>query len=159
MIRIRNLSLLLVLICGLASCSKWVEGEYKDPDIELVHVEVVRAKLLEQQFILHFRIDNPNPMILPVRGLDYNLQLNGIKFAEGESRERFTIPAYGRKTFQVPIRTNLWRHLKKLVGMLEKPNKPVAYRLQAEVETGLLVAHKVHLSREGEIIPGDFIPE
>ena len=33
------------------------------------------------------------------------------------------------------------------------------YRLQGEVKTGLMFGRSVHLRRNGEIIPGDFIPE
>ena len=159
MIRITCLFLFFAMTFGLTSCSKWPAGEFKDPAIELLQVEVVKARLLEQEFILHFRIENPNPMILPVRGMEYSLNLNGIRLAEGEATERFTVPAYGRQTFAVPVRTNLWRHMKDVVRMLKKPDEPVLYRLDAQVQTGLLFAHKVQLKRSGEIIPGNFIPE
>src|SRR5690606_15927894 len=122
-------------------------------------VDVVKARLLEQQFVLRFRIDNPNGVSLPVRGLVYDVTLNDIPLADGESSTWFTVPAYGRMEFDVPVRTNLWRHMKYIVKLLEKPDQPIRYRLQGEVKTGLLFGRSVHLSRKGEIIPGDFIPE
>jgi LEA14-like dessication related protein len=57
------------------------------------------------------------------------------------------------------VRTNLWRHLKQIVSLLEDPNKPISYQLQGEVKTGLLFGRSVHLERKGEIIPGNYIPE
>ena len=159
MIRITCRFLFFALVIGLSGCSKWGSGQFSSPNIELVNVEVVKAKLLEQEFILHFRIDNPNPMMLPVNGMEYSLQLNGMRLAEGESNVRFTVPAHGSKSFQIPARTNLWRHMKEVVKLLKKPDRPVLYKLEAQVETGLLLAHKVQLNRSGEIIPGTFIRE
>ncbi|VFT42184.1 lipoprotein [Pseudomonas aeruginosa] len=41
---------------------------------------------------MRFRIDNPNDFSLPVRGLQYTVQLNDIQLAEGESGQWFTVP-------------------------------------------------------------------
>ncbi|MNW10568.1 hypothetical protein D3C71_2078130 [compost metagenome] len=59
----------------------------------------------------------------------------------------------------MPIRTNLWQHLREVVKLLKKPDQPIPYRLEGELKTGLFIGNDVHLSRYGEIIPGDFIPE
>lgn len=158
-IRILSLSMFFGLISGLAGCSSWTSGDFKDPEVRLVKVDVVRAKLLEQHFTLRFRIDNPNNVSLPVRGLEYVVHLNQIKLADGKSDARFTVPARGHHSFDVPVRTNLWRHLRQIVKALEKPDKPIPYRLQGKVKTGLMFGRSVHMSRNGEIIPGKFIPE
>lgn len=136
-----------------------MSGGFKDPDVQLMKVDVIKARLLEQEFRLYFRIDNPNGVSLPVRGLDYSVHLNDMKLAEGHSNAWFTVPAHGHHVFEVSARTNLWRHVRQIVKMLEKPDTPIRYRLQGEVKTGMLFGRRVHMSRNGEIIPGDFIPE
>ena len=158
-IRILSLLMFFGLLCGLGGCSSWSSGDFKDPEVRLVKVDVVKAKLLEQHFTLRFRIDNPNNISLPVRGLEYVVHLNQVKLAEGESDVWFTVPAHGHHSFDVPVRTNLWRHLRQIVKALEKPDKPIPYQLQGSVKTGLMFGRSVHMSRNGEIIPGDFIPE
>ncbi|ANI13784.1 LEA14-like dessication related protein [Pseudomonas citronellolis] len=134
-------------------------GSFESPDVKLMKVDVVKARLLEQQFTLHFRIDNPNDFSLPVRGLAYKVKLNDVDLAEGESSVWFTVPANGRQFFEVPVQTNLWRHMKYIVKLLEDPDKPIRYSLEGDVKTGLLFGRTVHIARNGEIIPGDFIPE
>lgn len=158
---IRTLSLLILfsLFSGLSGCSTWMSGGFKDPDVRLIKVDVVKAKLLEQHFVLRFRIDNPNGVSLPVRGLDYSVYLNEVKLAEGESSTWFTVPAHGHHEFNVPVRTNLWRHLRRIVKLLEKPEEPISYRLTGEVRTGMLFGRDVQVARNGEIIPGHFIPK
>lgn len=154
-----RLSFLLAVLSGLAGCSTWFTGGFEEPRIELRNVELVKARLLEQQFNLTFEIDNPNNIRLPVRGMVYSLHLNGVELADSQSDTWFTVPAHSRRSFEVPVRTNLWRHLKHMVRLLEKPEQPIRYQLKATIKTGWLFGRKVHLRRDGEIIPGDFIPE
>lgn len=158
-IRIISLLLFFGLLSGLAACSSWMTADLKDPDVRLVNVEVIRAKLLEQRFVLRFRIDNPNDISLPIRGLDYSVHLNQLKLADGTSDASFSVPAHGHHEFEVPVRTNLWRHMRQIVEALEKPEEPIRYRLVGVVKTGWFFGRSVHIARNGEIIPGDFIPE
>ncbi|MBX9914589.1 MAG: LEA type 2 family protein [Pseudomonadaceae bacterium] len=149
----------LALLLGISGCSSGLTDDLQDPIVRLLKVDVVKAKLLEQKFVLRFRIDNPNDLSLPVRFLRYKVKLNGVPLAEGESDRDFVIPANGHQNFEIPVRTNLWRHLKQIVSLLEDPNKPISYQLQGEVKTGLMFGRSVHLERKGEIIPGNYIPE
>ncbi|WP_454254875.1 LEA type 2 family protein [Pseudomonas sp. Marseille-Q8238] len=158
-IRIIALTIGLGLLASLAGCSTWFTSEFQDPEVRLVKVDVIKARLLEQQFMLRFRIDNPNASSLPVRGLVYSVTLDGIPLAEGESSNWFTVEAHGHQTFEVPVRTNLWRHIKDIVRALENPDEAIRYSFQGQVKTGLLFGRSVHLVRNGEIIPGDYIPE
>jgi LEA14-like dessication related protein len=154
-----RICIILSLLLGLSGCVSWFTGDFQPPEVRLIEVEVVKAKLLEQRFTLRFRVDNPNPSELPIRSLSYAIHLNGTRLAEGESSQWFSVPANGHTEFEVPVRTNLWRHLKNIVKALEDPDQPIRYSLRGEVKTGLLFGRSVHLQRNGEIIPGDHIPE
>ena len=46
-----------------------------------------------------------------------------------------------------------------MVKLLKKPEQPIPYRLEGTLETGLFIAHYVHLARNGVIIAADLIPE
>ena len=151
--------LLLMLIVNLGGCASWFSDESVEPAVHLVKVEVVRAKLLEQKFILHFRVDNPNDSDLTVRGLEYRIHLADILLTEGEHEHWFTVGPKRSAYFKVPIRTNLWPKVKDVVKMLKKSDQQIPYRLQGEMETGLFIAHYVHLERNGVIIPADLTPE
>jgi LEA14-like dessication related protein len=149
----------LFLLSGLSGCASWFSDDEPDPQVHLVQVEVVRAKLMEQKFILHFRVDNPNDSDLTVRSLEYRIHLGDMLLAEGEHEHWFTVGPKHSAYFKVPIRTNLWPKVRDLVKMLKKPDQPIPYRLEGELETGLFIAHYVHLARNGVIIPADLIPE
>jgi LEA14-like dessication related protein len=151
--------LTLFLMLTLGGCASWFADDTLDPQVHLIKVEVVRAKLLEQRFVLHFRVDNPNDSDLRVRGLEYRIHLGKLLLAEGEYEKWFTVAPKSSGYFKVPIRTNLWPQVREVVKLLRKPTKPIPYRLEGVLETGLFFGHDVHLARNGEIIPANFIPE
>ncbi|MCZ4127438.1 LEA type 2 family protein [Stutzerimonas balearica] len=151
--------LLLSLLGSLTACSTWFSNNFVDPKVHLTKVEVVKARLLEQQFMLRFRIDNPNDHSLPVRGLRYKVHLNEVELADGESSGWLTVPAHGFEYYEVTVHTNLWKHMKYIVRLLEKPDRAIRYSLDGELKTGLMLGRAVQISTKGEIIPGNFIPE
>lgn len=149
----------LLLFVGLGGCASWQGEEAPEPQVHLVKVEVVRARLLEQKFMLHFRVDNPSDSDLTVRGLTYRIHLGDLLLTEGEHEHWFTVSPRHSAYFKVPIRTNLWPQVRHVVKLLEKPREQIPYRLEGELETGLFIAHYVHLERNGVIIAADFIAE
>jgi len=151
--------LTLFLTLGLGGCASWFDDDLPDPEVHLVKVEVVSAKLLEQKFLLHFRIDNPNDSDLTVRSLEYRVHLGDILLADGEYEHWFTISPRHSAYFKVPVRTNLWSKVRDLAKLLKKSDQPIPYRLEGELETGIFIAHYVHLARNGVIIAADLIPE
>ena len=154
----RILALLIVLLMA-SGCSTFSSDDTRDPDVKLLKVDVVKARLLKQDLKLRFRIDNPNDSNLWVRGLRYKVVLNDMLIADGEYSDWFIVKANGHKHFSVPIRTNLWEHLKDITRMLGKPNQPIHYRLEGTLKTGFLFGDSVRIGRDGDIIPGDLIPE
>lgn len=157
--RLAHCLLILALCLGLGGCASWFTSDEPDPEVHLVKVEVVRAKLMEQRFVLHFRIDNRNDSDLTVRGLEYRVHLGGILLAEGEHEHWITVNPKSSRFYKVPIRTNLWPNVKDLVKQLKNSPQGIPYRLEGEMETGLFIAHYVHLARNGVIISADLIPE
>jgi LEA14-like dessication related protein len=151
--------LTLLLLLSLGGCASWFGDDEPEPQVRLVKIEVIRTKLLEQKFLLHFRIDNPNDSDLTVRSLEYRIHLGDLLLTEGEHEHWFTIGPKQTGYFKVRVRTNLWPQVRDLVNMLKKPDRPIPYRLEGELETGLFIAHYVHLERNGVIIPADLIPE
>ena len=149
----------LAMLLMVSGCTSWFDSGDKDPDVHLEKVELVQAKLLEQRFKLHFRVDNPNDSTLTVRGLSYTLYLGSIKLTEGENEHWFSVQPKSSADYVIPVRTNLWPQVRPLVKLLETPDQPIPYRLEGTLQTGLFYGYDVHLMRKGEIIPGDFIPE
>jgi len=149
----------LLMLLTLSGCASWFDTDTRDPEVRLVRVELVKARLVQQKFRLHFRVDNPNDDNLTVRSLHYRLYLDDWLLSEGESEGWFTVEANNHASLVIPARTNLWEHLRDLSRRLKHPHEPIPYRLEGELETGILLRHDVHLERKGEIIPAEITAE
>ncbi|MGH8439068.1 MAG: LEA type 2 family protein [Pseudomonas sp.] len=154
-----RLLLFSFLLLQLTGCASWLSDDYRDPEVHLVKVEAVKVRLLEQEFVLHVRVDNPNDGRLFIRNLTYTVRLNDLLLAEGKESLWRSVGGHARRTFKIPVRTNLWQQLKPLAKMLRKTDRPLRYRLDGELNSGLIFTRELHLSRSGEIIPGDLLPE
>ena len=158
MITATRLLLLGALLGLLAGCASWGDDDTREPELHLDKVETVKARLLQQEFVLHLRVDNPNDSRLFIRNLSYSVWLDDLLLAQDDVSLWRSVGGHARRTFKITARTNLWQHLKPLAKLL-KSEQPLHYSLQGELATGLLIHRDLHLSRSGEIIPGDYKPE
>lgn len=150
--------LLASVMVLLAGCVSWGGDDWREPQVHLVKVETVKARLHQQEFVLHLRVDNPNDSRLFIRNLAYAVRLNDLLLVDDQASLWRSVGGHQQRTFKITARTNLWAHLKPLAKLL-KSKQALRYRLDAELNTGLVIFQSLHLSRSGEIMPGDFIPE
>ena len=111
-----RLPVILAVAALLAGCAGLGQLD-KPPRVTLAGLEPVQVELLEQRFVALLRVQNPNPVALPIDGLEYTLAINGSDFAEGVSSQRITVPAYGEKTLEVGVVcsiVSLFRQLEQL---------------------------------------------
>lgn len=118
----------LTVLTGCASLSTNMEP----PRVSLSNVRVLGVTLLEQQYVLTMRIQNPNDRALHISGLSFELDINGEKFANGVSNQKVTIPGYGQGTLDVTgtsTLAGLLRQLSELEHMQE-----LKYELKGKVK-------------------------
>lgn len=142
------ISLLLSNGCAMFGSS------YIKPEVSLANVEMLKANLWEQSFRLRLRVDNPNDRSLPIRGMHYEIYLNNARLATGVSDQSFNVPAYGSEYFELNVRSNLWRHLRDMIKLVET-QKPVDYRIEGHIRTGLLFSPTLTLREKGTLNPAD----
>ena len=63
--------------------------------VTLSDIQPGEMGLLEQEYLIKIRVQNPNNVEIPVSGLSYRIELNGKYFAKGVSKQDVTIPAFG----------------------------------------------------------------
>ncbi|WP_312934803.1 LEA type 2 family protein [Pseudomonas sp.] len=150
--------LLGALLSLLSGCMSWGTREWREPQIHLVKVKTVKARLHQQEFVLHLRVDNPTDSRLFIRNLDYSVKINDIPLVVDNASLWRSVAAEDSRTFKITVRTNLWRHLKPLARLI-RSKKPLMYSLDADINTGVFFHDTLHVSRSGEILHGDFLPE
>lgn len=103
------------------------------PNLSIVSIQVTSATLWEQRLTVRMHVRNPNNVALPVKSLEYALEVEGQPFASGVSDSSFVVPASGETEFDMSMTTNV---AGTLVNLLARPGalgQSVAYRLTGKV--------------------------
>jgi LEA14-like dessication related protein len=146
--RARTLLAAVALLLALTACSSLVP-RLEPPQLTVVGLEVVKADLLQQQLRVRMHVHNPNDRALPVRGIEYTVEVAGEEFAHGDSDRDFTVPALGDFEFDVNVYANAAPVLLKYA--LGGRRDAVPYRLVGKVRLASGLIRNVPFSQSGEL--------
>ena len=76
---------------------------------------------------------NPNDRALPIRSLEYTVEVDGQEFASGASVDSFVVPPLGEAEFDVSGTTDLANGLIGLLGHAGSGKNEVGCRLVGKV--------------------------
>jgi LEA14-like dessication related protein len=141
--RLRAVALAAILL--LSACSTL---RLTPPDLQVVNVSLVGGSVLRQDLRVRVRVDNPNDVELPVRGISCEVQLAGDTFATGESERDFIVPALGSREFDVDVSANAAAALLRVLGSREKVTD---YRVVGKVHLAKGVLRSVPFEHKGQL--------
>jgi len=123
------------VLFALAGCSAF------RPKIEPLRLMVVMAgmtstDMFSQSFLVRLHVENPNDREIAVKGIDYQLFLQGDSFAEGLTNRPFKLAAKGETEFDMTVRTNFMSSIGRLVSRLNGARK-VDYSIEGTVLTDI----------------------
>jgi len=138
----------MVLLAGCASLGTKLET----PRLSLVGIQLQDASFFEQRLRVRLRVQNPNDIVLPVRGLDVQFELDGEDFAQGVSERAFDVPAFGEAEFDMLVTANAATALLRILdkdrgGRLEA----LDYRIRGKLSTSLGLLRSVPFDERGKI--------
>ncbi|MCH9699080.1 MAG: LEA type 2 family protein [Gammaproteobacteria bacterium] len=126
---------LIALCFFLASCSHF-PSRIEPPTITLAGIEPLNMTLFEQTYRLQLRVQNPNDFDLPLEAMNYVLELNGSRFANGVSREHVTVPAYDSAIIETEVISSTVSLFSQIQDFALKGNGNFEYRLIGDVNVG-----------------------
>jgi len=130
----RRLWLILFVLMAPAGCA--TPEKFEPPSIEIANLELGAGGLFSQQFRLDLRIGNPNDFDIPLNGLAFKLDVNGLPFAEGLSNTTITLPRLGYASLPVTGSTNTLSLVQQLVSLSTRDR--IDYRLHGTAHVGRL---------------------
>ncbi|MDO9241392.1 LEA type 2 family protein [Methylicorpusculum sp.] len=114
----------------LSACSYFV-SDFKTPHLSLVGISPIALGLFEQRFKLKLRVQNPNDAALSIKGMQYFLDVEGYKFAQGVSDQEITIPEFGDQVMSLPVSSNL----SVLLRLLKRArHEKLSYELRGDIQ-------------------------
>ena len=146
--RVRRLTLLMLLALGIGGCSL-LNPHFERPRLSLAGVEMQGTQLLKQRFRVRIRVENPNDRALPIRALDFTMQLGGEDLGVGAIEAPFTVPARGEAEFATIVTTDLATTLLKILPRIKDSSQPIEYRLSGTVTTDLAFVKSIPFDQRG----------
>ena len=131
-----NRILIILVFLGLSACSLFVP-KLEKPTLSVVRVQMLKSDLWHQEFKVRIRVQNPNDRVLPIKGIVYQLDVEGQELAHGMSGDSFIVPALGEAEFDMSVSANM---ANMLIKLLNKGGSDVEYRIYGKIDlsAGLL---------------------
>jgi LEA14-like dessication related protein len=123
------LSAMLALLTACAGGSPKMEPL----SVTLSDIQPGQMGLLEQEYLIKIRVQNPNNTEIPVIGLSYRIELNGKSFAKGVSKQDITIPAFGEVVLDATAVGGLSGILNQVAQLQKGVPDKVSYRLSGKL--------------------------
>jgi len=139
-----------VLMVGLLSCSA-LTSKPESPRVTLVGLKLISVELLEQRYQVSLRVKNPNSFALPVRGIDFRLDINDQAFADGVSNQSIDVPAYGENVIELEVSSNLFQVFHQFQSLQESQSPGFEYRISGSMATGVY-GQKLPFDFSGELL-------
>lgn len=121
---------LLILTSITVSCAGMTEGLVQSPRLSVTDVQIAGIQLDRQYIRLKLDITNPNPVLIPVRGFTYKLDINDIEFSSGFNETYMDIPASGKESVDFIISGDL---LSFLMNNRIRGSESVRYSLSGDI--------------------------
>jgi LEA14-like dessication related protein len=148
----RSLRGALVLMAFFLSACSGLGPKLETPRLSIVSARLVSADVFSQQFSIRVHVQNPNDRALPVKGLDYELFLEGDSFAEGVSNKPFVVPPLGEQEFDMTLRTNFVSSIGRLMSRMESANADkVRYTLSGKVFVDIPLVRAIPFNESGTV--------
>ena len=132
---------------SLSACVPHLEK----PQVQVLGIEKQSIQLLEQRFLVHLLVTNPNAQALPIQSVTYSVTINGEEFARGELRDSLVVVARGSTQVDLPLTTNLHSGLGKLITLLTQGADSFDYRVVGEVKTGMTFFRTLPFDQQGSV--------
>jgi LEA14-like dessication related protein len=144
-------ALLVFSALALAGCAAMLP-KLETPRLSLVSLRLQDASFFEQRLLLRLRVQNPNKLALPVRGIKLDFELAGEDFAQGVTARAFEVPALGEAEFDMLITSNAATALLRIAKAGRARDKEsIDYRIRGTLSTSLGLLRSVPFEEKGSI--------
>ncbi len=134
----------------LAGCSSLGGIKLEKPNVTLAGLSVAQMDLFEQRYLVKLRIQNPNDVALPIKGMNFNLDINDKQFARGVTSKAVSIPALGEGVVEVEVVSSIMRIMDQLRALEAGRLEGLNYALTGNLILSKLVP-KLPFEAKGEL--------
>jgi LEA14-like dessication related protein len=125
----------VVMLNGCAVLQSAIEA----PGVTLNNLQALDMTVFEQRYAVTLRVQNPNPVPLPISGMNFQLDINDTELGRGVTNEAVMVPAYGEALVKINLVSNLMRVFNQIRALESGKSQSLRYRLSG----GLSVSNRM----------------
>jgi LEA14-like dessication related protein len=134
--------LLLPLLTGLllpAACGSLTPG-FQQPQISVTSFALApQSTSLAPHFNIGLRVTNPNRVPLPLRGISYEVEVEGNRILNGANPTLPTVGAYSSADFVIEAAPDLFGGARLLADLMTRQRSSLGFTFRARIDTGSLL--------------------
>lgn len=135
----RRRALLAMAGLILAGCAGIRSEDFEPPRLSLSSFRMLPSDGIAPRFLIGLRVINPNRTSLNLRGLSYDVELEGHRFLSGVAGNLARVPAYGESDIEVQAGLDLMSGLRLFNDLLNDPQRDrFRFNLRARLDLGAL---------------------
>ena len=151
----RQTIILLFLIMLFQGCSSLQQAEQLmsgiQPTGEVKGVKLSGLDLRGIDLLFDVEVDNPNPVVISLDGLDYDLKLLDRSFLKGQQSMGMSLAADGKSQVKLPVRMEFEQLLKHYSDLSKRDEVPYQLDLGLGVDVPLLGRVRLPVSYQGRL--------
>jgi LEA14-like dessication related protein len=124
-------ALLILFLSGCAS----INSDYEQPKVDLVGISKSETDTAALQFTLQLNIVNPNAETMNLRGLYYELSLDGIEVIRGTAQNIPPIEGYNNAIVSVSSSASLVNSVRLATRLMNTTGNEIPYELRTKLGT------------------------
>ena len=138
---------LVVLLAGLGGCV--TPEKVQAPTITFQNVKLLKAEGFTQRLEVELLVSNPNDFDIPLTGMKFTMQMNGLDFGQGLLNRRVDIPRLGRAVVPVEVTVPVLAVFKQIQAIQKK--KSLTYRVAGTAYLDHLLLPSIDFDRTGKV--------
>lgn len=140
----------LGLVCATLLGGCGVIPKLEAPKLSVVSMKLQSADIFSQRLQLRMRVLNPNTRELPIKGINYRIEVNDAELAQGATDAAFVVPAMGEAEFDVQVTANLAGALVKFLTRGGN-SETLDYRLIGSVSLSSGLLRRIPFDERGSV--------
>lgn len=124
---------IIVFIVSFAGCAG-LEKHIQTPTVHFAGSKIKSASLYDAAIDFIIRVDNPNPIALPIHGLNYTVDINGTKMLSGSAQPGTELAAKTGTELTVPVVVRYEEFLDGLQQLMHEES--FTYAIKGDVDLG-----------------------
>jgi LEA14-like dessication related protein len=145
----RRITLLALTALAFGGCA--VIPKLEAPHLQVLSMQVKSADIFSQRLTVRMLVQNPNARELPIKGIEYRIEVNDAQLAQGLTDTPFVVPAMGEAEFDVQVTANLATALAKFLSRRGGSQDTLDYRLIGSVSLSSGFLRRIPFDERGSV--------